>query len=101
LILGYQKLKRLFVATLDAINQKLINVAFCCQCQIPLADARDATLWNFGKLHAYNNIVWRTSLSTDEIRLNAVDSPNVTDYAYPRRYFVLFMRNAAFRLPER
>jgi hypothetical protein len=46
LILGYQKLERLFVATLDAINQKLINVAFCCQCLIPLADASDATLWS-------------------------------------------------------
>jgi hypothetical protein len=46
LILGDQKLKRLFVATLDAINQKLINVAFCYQCLIPLADAKHATLWN-------------------------------------------------------
>jgi hypothetical protein len=101
LILGYQKLERLFVATLDAINQKLINVAFCCQSLIPLADASDATLWNFEKLKANNNIVWRASLSTDEIRLNAIDSPNVTDYAYLRRRFFLFLRNAASRLPER
>jgi hypothetical protein len=55
----------------------------------------------FGKLHAYNNIVWRASLSTDEIRLNAVDSPNLIDYAYLRRRFFLFLRNAASRLPER
>ena len=55
----------------------------------------------FGKLHAYNNIVWRASLSTDEIRLNTVDSPNVTDYAYLIRHFVLFVRNAASKLPER
>jgi hypothetical protein len=89
LILGYQKLERLFVATLDAINQKLINVAFCCQCLIPLADASDATLWSWIKLHASGNIAWRASLSTDEMRRNAADSPNVTDYAYPRRRFVL------------